>query len=454
MHDCTFTAFMILRELITEVKEMQSAAQQRIALLGNSSSATTEDPIVTNFETIRKNLIDILRILEVPDEIDTEDVLIPLQKLKKTKNGDGNENSDEEDSAEDSEEERENLTKEQQKAALLSKMNPLVAELAGLTNNNKRNRNGKVGGSNKKARAALTMYEKLQDIDQYRRVFSKAWLALLSLPFTSAQHKVLLKHLPEHVIPSLKNPILLADYLTQSYQCGGIVAVLALESLFHLIMHQNLDYPDFFLSLYNLCTVEVFSAKYRAKFMTLLSMSLKSVNLPAYLVAAFIKRLAYLALHTPSHNTAYCIAQITWLLRQHPQSQVLIHRKPITASTNTANMQFNNNEKKDLEKTNALQSSLWEIEGLQQHHLIAAAALAESLKTPESTMITAAAGSAYVHVEDYLNITYADLMDKAVTVRTKEGTTTTGKKEAALAYIKPTTLFEPNSLINNTFGLK
>jgi U3 small nucleolar RNA-associated protein 19 len=147
-------------------------------------------------------------------------------------------------------------------------------------------------------------------------------------------------------VPSLRNPMLLADYLTQSYRVGGVVAVLALESLFHLIMHHNLDYPDFFRSLYRLCTVEVFSARYRVTFMKLLNASLKSVNIPAYVAAAFAKRLAHLALHTPSPNAPFCIAQCTWLLRQHPQTQPLIHRSKHTKG------EFNNCEEEDLEKVN------------------------------------------------------------------------------------------------------
>lgn len=460
LHDCTYFSLLIVRDMVSEVKDMHLKATERSSISNN-----VNDPanlIVVNFDTIRKNFIDMYRVLSIPDEIDTDDMLIELVQPKKCSSN-GGDDSDEEGGV-SSDEENEERKKVQQKDAVLQKMDPLLAELAGLKSGTS-SRGAKRGLSaadketGKRARPAVNIYEKLQDVTYYQKAFSKAWLSLLSLPFTAAQHKLLLKHLPEHVVPHMRNPMLLADYLSQSYATGGMVAVLALESLFHLIVNNNLDYPQFFLSLYNLCTVEVFTAKYRGKFMKLLSMSLKSVNLPAYLVAAFIKRLASLALHTPTPNSQFCIAQCTWLLRQHPQTQVLIHRKPKVAAYGTDGQQqqasdadqFNNSESKDLEKANALLSSLWEVECLQNHHIHAAAQLAHALATPESTMIGAAAGDAYVHVEDYLTIGYLDMMEAALGKHVQG--TSVAKRSAALHYVKPVSLFASDSLISSTFTL-
>lgn len=450
LHDCDYYAMLVLKEMIVEVKDMYQSSIDRAGI--TKKNAAAEDPILSNFDTIRKNLIDMMRIISVPSDIDTENVLVPLVAPSKGgKEGDGDSDGEDESSDEESEEK----IKARQKEALLSKMDPLLAELAGLNSASsgrgaKRGLKGSAEGvASKRSRPEVTMFEKLQDVDYYKKAFSKAWLALLSLPFTAAQHKLLLKHLPEHVVPNMRNPMLLADYLTQSYATGGMVAVLALESLFHLIVHNNLDYPDFFLSLYNLCTVEVFSAKYRAKFMKLLSTSLKSVNLPAYLVAAFCKRLASLALHSPTPNSQFCIAQVTWLLRQHPQAQVLIHRKIKASAPEPAGTfdKYDAHESRDLERAHALQSSLWEMEALQNHHVYAASALAQTLATAESTLVTAQAGNAYVHVEDYLNIGYADMMDSAM------GKGVVVKRTAALAYIKPTSVYSPDSLMDTMFTL-
>ena len=122
---------------------------------------------------------------------------------------------------------------------------------------------------------------KLFSLKQHKKLFSKVWLLFLSMnDLTLSQHKLILKHLPLHLMKDFDRPILLSDYLTQCYNYKGIIAVLSLESLFYLIIYHNLDYPRFFESLYCLCTAEVFSAKHRSTFMKLLSDSLKSTNLP------------------------------------------------------------------------------------------------------------------------------------------------------------------------------
>ena len=157
----------------------------------------------------------------------------------------------------------------------------------------------------------MTRAEQVVDELSHKKVFSKAWLTLLALPLTKSQHKLVLKHLPDHVVAYMANPLLLADYLTLSYECGGHFCA-CLIFLFTLIVAHNLDYPDYFPSLYRLCTLENFSAKFRGKFMSLLSASLRSVNLQSY-AAAFVKRLMRLALVAPSPSALYCIAQVTWL---------------------------------------------------------------------------------------------------------------------------------------------
>jgi hypothetical protein len=459
LHDCTYHSLLIIKDMIVEIKELYQASIGKSAILKTSTAVA--DPILANFEVIRKNLIDVMRVLSIPEEIDSENMLIEISAAKKAKsNGEDDEDSDGEgggggDSSD--EEQDEKRKKEAQKDALLSKMDPLLAELAGLKPSGNRGTKrgaGGAGSSNKRSKPEASLYEKLHDVSYYSKAFSKAWLALLSLPFTTAQHKLLLRHLPEHVIPHMRSPMLLADYLTQSYTTGGVVAVLALESLFQLIVKFNLDYPDFFLSLYNLCTVEVFCAKYRYKFMKLLNASLRSVNLPAYLVAAFIKRLMHISLHSLTPNAPFCIAQCTWLLRQHPQSQVLIHRKSSSAAKAAGGAldAFDNEEKKDLENAQALQSSAWELECQQNNFIHSIAALATSVTTPQSTMVGAGAGDAYVVVEDHMALNYIDIMAKEAGVETFGSKKQMGKKDvAALAYVPPKTLFTAESLIGANF---
>ena len=125
---------------------------------------------------------------------------------------------------------------------------------------------------------------------------SATYLAFLSLPHTPATYKRILEHLDSHIVPNVVNPLLLADFLTDSYHIGGIVSLLALASLFHLIAKYNLDYPHFYHKLYTLCTPALTLSKHRSRFIVLLSRFLSSAYLPSSLVAAFCKRLARLAM--------------------------------------------------------------------------------------------------------------------------------------------------------------
>jgi len=499
-HDCTYFALVILKDLIIETKDMymQSLSMQQITDKATKNGKDSKDSSVDNafstpsaashivhhFDTIRKNFMDLMRVLVIPDELDAELYMVPLQESSVKMGGGGGQDSDSDgnDSSDDEDYEAKAAEEETKLGTKAKKIDPLLAELAGLNRGTKRGADATTDRKKiKKQRSGLSTMQKLAELDYYQRVFSKAWLALLTFPFSAAQHKLLLRHLPENVIPVLRSPILLADYLAQSYAIGGLVSVLALESLFHLILHYNLDYPDFFRSLYNLCTVEVFSAKYRFKFMKLLNTALKSVNMPVYLVAAFIKRLSHLALHTPTPNAAFCVAQCTWLLRQHPQSQVLIHKRndasvaPVVdaaskdlginsgaGTSKEIQTEFNHTEDTNLEDAGALQSSLWELETLQQHHWNKASILAAAIKKPESTMVAgaaAAATSAYVHVEDYLNVNYAELIENGGYMAEREQLVEHGNKpkknhrklNASMHYVKPSTLLESNSLVGKLF---
>ena len=493
-HDFTYYSFSILIDMIAEIKLIHQQYLDKVIIMGSAIEYTSTDIysiVANNYQVICQNCIDFLRILSVPELIDRTNMWIPLSTSKnnnltskKKKGKDMNKGKDtkkdindnkttmlsDSDSDLDEYPEIDENSNNNEYGREVKKIDPLVAELAGLNRNNKKRKvDSKVPMKMMKKsihEEMITIEQRLTDIIYYKKGFSKAWLMLLSLSFTSQQHKLILKHLPEHIIPNMRNPMLLADYLTQSYAIGGIVAILSLEGLFFLILNYNLDYPDFFLSLYNLCTIEVFSAKYRSKFMKLLSTSLKSVNIPVYLVCAFIKRLAHLALHTPSPNTQYYIAQITWLLRQHPQSRVLIHRTTTTESSSVDvnddinpdhhhnDGDFNNMESTNLLHSNAFQSSLWEIDSLQNHHLYQVATLAEALTQPLSTTVGPEAGTSYIHVEDYLNISYSDLIEKELATATTTTTTSskaTTKKNASLAYKRPVSLFAADNIISKCF---
>jgi U3 small nucleolar RNA-associated protein 19 len=62
----------------------------------------------------------------------------------------------------------------------------------------------------------------VQRIRYHRKVFADAWLGCLALPLPAALYKEVLLFLPGSVVPAMGNPLKLADFLTESYNQGGI----------------------------------------------------------------------------------------------------------------------------------------------------------------------------------------------------------------------------------------
>lgn len=57
-----------------------------------------------------------------------------------------------------------------------------------------------------------------------------------------------------------------SDFLTRSYDIGGVISVMALSSLYVLMTQHGLEYPNFYEKLYALLVPSIFMAKHRAKF--------------------------------------------------------------------------------------------------------------------------------------------------------------------------------------------
>jgi U3 small nucleolar RNA-associated protein 19 len=426
--DCSFYTLLVIRNLLKE---------------SSISSVDSSDSTAINASTILvKNSLDILRFIAVPQD-ETE-----LSSMKKFLVG-GKGSSSNHDGLADDESSGDDEEDDDDAAIVRAKSN------------------GRKGGGMKrviapvevkrKKRTRISRLDQLISIPSHRKVFSKAWLALLSMPLSNAQHKIILKHLPEFVTNNITQPLLLADYLTQSYEQGGVIAVLALESLFQLIVKHNLDYPNFFASLFRLCNHDVLSSKYRSKFMKLLTMCLRSANIPAYIVAAFAKRLSQLSLRVPSPSALFCVAQVTWLLRNNPQCMVLVHRhlaakkgEEDDSNTNTNadddKHDFDPYEVHDLEKCNAIYSSLWEMETLSAHSLHTVSTFAKALQGAPSTSSDIDAPS--LIVEDFIEHTYASLMEAEASSNKQKK----NEKNTALAFKEPVKFLGADDVTRQCFG--
>jgi len=280
--------------------------------------------------------------------------------------------------------------------------------------------------------------------------FTKAWLSFLKLPLPLDVYKEVLASIHQNVIPSMSNPAILCDFLTRSYDIGAVISVMALSGLFILMTQHGLEYPKFYEKLYALLTPAVFMAKHRSVFLQLLDTCLKSSYLPAYLAAAFAKRLSRLALSVPPAGALIIIALIHNVLRRHPSVNFLVHWEVDENDSNAGGEAgqskkigadpFNNDEA-DPAKSGAMRSSLWEIDALRHHYSPAVSRFVASLEED----LTVRAKTTEMKITDFSSGSYATVFRDEVRRRIKQ---------VPLAFYRttPTSLFQGSDFPGWTFG--
>ncbi|KAM7050687.1 nucleolar complex protein 4 homolog isoform 1-T2 [Molossus nigricans] len=234
--------------------------------------------------------------------------------------------------------------------------------------------------------AELSDKWKVTHLKEHRKAFQLMWLGFLKnkLPLSLCKKVLVIMH--DSILPHLAQPSLTIDFLTRAYDMGGAISLLALNGLFILIHKHNLEYPDFYRKLYSLLDPSIFHVKYRARFFHLADLFLSSSHLPAYLVAAFAKRLSRLSLTAPPEALLMVLPFICNLLRRHPACRVLVHRPrgpELDADP------YDPGEE-DPAKSRALESSLWELQALQRHYhpevSKAASVINQALTVPEVSL--------------------------------------------------------------------
>ncbi|MBA0602247.1 hypothetical protein Gorai_002434 [Gossypium raimondii] len=279
--------------------------------------------------------------------------------------------------------------------------------------------------------------------------FTKAWISFLRLPIPVNVYKEVLATLHQAVIPHLSNPIILCDFLTKSYDIGGVVSVMALSSLFILMTQHGLEYPNFYEKLYALLSPSIFMAKHRAKFFQLLDSCLKSPLLPAYLAAAFAKKLSRLSICVPPSGELVIIALIHNLLRRHPSINCLVHKedgdeneedKNDSGSEKRPGFDHFNSEESNPIKSNAMRSSLWEIDTLRHHYCPPVSRFVLSLEND----LTVRSKTTEMDIKDFSSGSYATIFGDEIRRRVKQ---------VPLAFYKatPTSLFPESDFCGWTF---
>lgn len=207
----------------------------------------------------------------------------------------------------------------------------------------------------------------------YKVQAQEAWLATMRAGLNKDQRKAILTTFSYQIAPWFQQPEMLMDFLTDSYDVGGATSLLALSGLYYLISEKILDYPSFYLKLYSLLDEGLLHSKHRSRFFRLLDTFMSSTHLPAALVASFIKRLSRLALHGPPAGVVVVIPWVYNMFKRHPACTFMMHREIRDEATKEKlekegmDDPFDMSESDPME-TNAIESSVWELEALQSHY--------------------------------------------------------------------------------------
>ncbi|ROT37256.1 nucleolar complex protein [Sodiomyces alkalinus F11] len=248
----------------------------------------------------------------------------------------------------------------------------------------------------------------LNSLHQHQKQGQDAWLAVLKLASTKTQRKRTLNVMSTDIAPWFLRPELLADFLTDSYNTGGSMSLLALSGVFYLIKERNLDYPSFFTKLYSLLDRDILHSKHRSRFFRLMDTFLASTHLPALLVASFIKRLARLALNAPPAAIVFIVPWTYNILKRHPTCMFMLHRelRDPDERKRVENEGFEDPflpDEADPMETQAIDSCLWELVQLQQHYHPNVATIAKIV----SEQFTKQS----YNIEDFLDHSYGSLLE-------------------------------------------
>jgi U3 small nucleolar RNA-associated protein 19 len=242
----------------------------------------------------------------------------------------------------------------------------------------------------------------------YKDRAQEAWLATMRAGLNKEQRKSILTAFSYQIAPWFQQPEMLMDFLTDSYNVGGATSLLALSGLYYLIAEKNLDYPSFYLKLYSLLDDGLLHSKHRSRFFRLLDTFMSSTHLPAALVASFIKRLSRLALHGPPAGVVVVIPWVYNMFKRHPACTFMMHREirdPALQQDLNQNGMHDPFLMHELDPmlTNAIDSSVWELEALQTHYHPNVATLAKII----SEQFTKRS----YNLEDFLDHSYTALLD-------------------------------------------
>lgn len=218
----------------------------------------------------------------------------------------------------------------------------------------------------------------------HRKEFSGLWTTFVSCDVHPCLRLNFLTGVGTAILPHLSNPLGLADYLSTCFSHGGLAAVLSLEGMFVLMVQHGLEFPEFYDQLYSLLTGDAFLSHHRSQLFKLVNLALTSVRVPAYVAAAFIKRIARLLLYAPAPALYFGLPFLRQLFQRHPNCLALIHR---TSLTDPDSELFEGKDPYVATATRtadcrAIDSTLWELAILEHHFLPAVRLMVAAFASP------------------------------------------------------------------------
>lgn len=256
----------------------------------------------------------------------------------------------------------------------------------------------------KAAKDAQATMHSVQKMSTYKRAHEGCWLSLLRSDMPKAVFKEALLKLPSRALPHMEHPVLLCDFLSDAFNTGGVISLLALEGLFGLMQKHSIEYPQFYVKLYSMLAPSIFLVKYRERFYKLLNLCLNSTHLPSYLVAAFLKRLGRLCLTAPPAGALFVIPLMYNMLKRHPQCESLVQKGKFGVATKSTADPYDVVEP-DLKKTRAMESSLWELDALRKHYCPSVATMASAFETQNKQKYS---------ISDFTAVSYTSLFSQSI----------------------------------------
>jgi len=326
----------------------------------------------------------------------------------------------------------------------------------------RRKRTAPSKGKSSNKRSKKTKVVTWQQSYKHRFALQQAWLSTLRIPdIPTRTQKQVLQHLSKYVLGICPSPLRFAEYFTRSFQAGtskstgtngssssSLTSILALDGLFILMLDHQLEYPEFYSSLYQLLHPRILYTKQRARFLQLLSKSLTGNSmLPAYVVASFCKKLCRLALSGPPSGGLFALALVSNLLRKHGECACLIHREGKREDVGLIEDVFVE-EVDDLTQTRALESSLWELTALEKHYYHAVSTIAKAVGTEDDKT------TPMYDMDEFMAHTYKSLFEQEKKRLNGDAGEAKGSKKKArvsLTFVEPDALFTKEDVFGDFF---